>query len=617
MIAEGKHARRAWVLASLSSAILALAAFWSVGFHNFRWFRLLLGSDTMMTSEYAYFLVFWAVLGSLAAMGFARAYAILGGTSWAQESYEALRAIPDSRLVAGLSMAGFVIPLLIRSLLLRGADLTDDETIYRFSSELLLGGRLYVSSPPMKLFFDHVFMINDGKFYSQYFMGWPALLAPGVALGVPGLMNPLYSALTVPAIFLTLRDLGGRWCAVVGIFIFLCSPMVQITAATQLSHTSCMFTLAWMLYFVLRVSRGDSSPWLHPAVAVAFSLAFFNRPAAAAAMGAPLLALWALSLRSLGLAQRWRALVGFAAPAALFGAAFLAVNAVQNGSITYVSYQRAGDYARENAFHFATWTTLPDDWRPSFGFGALDLAFARIGVALTRLNFALFGWPIGFLFLPFASLRGQRAWILWLMMLGFVLVHGYVRGGGIDTFGPVHFAELALPIVLLSALGITRLTGALRGGHFSPVVVRLPLALCLGLATAAACGYVPVRAKAINTVTPILRRPALAAQKLEGPAIVFATRPLLPWECLSARPFVRTHEVNDPDFENPVLWANHLSIEHDRRLMEIHPEREGFLLHWRKDCQAVLVPLDEAAELNLPAVNTGGSTPVPAPHEMR
>ncbi len=619
MSIQGGPIGRPWAVAALvAGACLSLSIFWSVGAHNFDWYQLRLGSTTVMAGPYAYFLVFWTLFGSIAAVLFACAFATIAGADWAQETHEQLRATSDLHLILAFSAIAFAIPALIHWQLLLGVDLTDDESVYRFSSELLLSGRLYADSPPMKLFFDHVFMINDGKYYSQYFMGWPALLAPGVALGVPQLMNPLYSALTVPAIFLTLRELSGRRAAVIGVLLFLAAPMVQLTAATQLSHTSCMFALAWMTYLTVRANQGDRARWLHPGIATAFSVAFFVRPTVAVAIGAPLLFIWAAAVRSLNPEKRWAPILAFAAPALLFAAAFFTVNAVQNGSVSYVSYQRAADYARENGFHYSAWSSLPDDWTPSFGFGTLDLAFARTGVALTRLNFALFGWPCAFLFLPFAAWTNQRAWILWMMVLGFVVAHAYLRSPGIDTFGPVHYMEIALPIIMLSGLGAARLTNGLRTMGSSPFVARLPTALCLGLIAAALCGYVPARAYALYEISDVLRRPAVvAAQEIKSPAVVFANRPLIPRQCANARHFVFAHQVNDPDFQNPILWVNHISIAHDRRLMEHYPDRMALVLRWMPGCRPFFVPLQDAEQWKITDGNTGSTEPIPSPEEMR
>src|SRR5262249_35896727 len=155
---------------------------------------------------------------------------------------------------------GFAIPLAIRLFVIHSAPLTDDEGAYRFGAELLASGRLWVPSPPMKLFFDQNFMINDGRLYPAYFLGWPALLAPRVGFLSPGIVTPLLSAATVPFLFRLLRSVVGASWARAGVILFLSSPFLQTTAATELSNTSWMLLIAWALS-ELMLLEGRTSRW--------------------------------------------------------------------------------------------------------------------------------------------------------------------------------------------------------------------------------------------------------------------------------------------------------------------------------------------------------------------
>jgi hypothetical protein len=474
----------------------------------------------------------------------------------------------------------------------------------------------------MKLFFDRAFMINDGKFYSQYFLGWPALLAPGVALGAPWLMNPLYSALTVPPIFLTLRRLGGRGSAAIGAMIFLSAPLLQFGAATQLSHTSCVFALAWATYFTVRIYTGDERLWLHAALAASFSVAFFVRPSSALGVGLPLLGAWLLSLSSIHGKARWKALGAFAAPALAFAAVFFLINMAQNGSFTTVSYQRAISYARENGFRFAAWNWFPKDRTAAMELGPIGLAAAQTGVSLTRFNYALFGWPLAFVFLPFAGWRNHRSWIPWTMLLCFVVTHFYMRNGGIDTFGPVHYVEPALPVVLLTALGITRLTSWLRAARSRSLQgglsARAPLALCLGLITASALGYTPVRAMGLHEIGSITGLPGRTAEAtLQEPTVVFVPRPFVPKHCSGTHHFNFWRPNNDPDLQNRILWVNHLTLEHDVKLMQLYPDRRAVVMLWSSQCTPAFLPLSELDEAKVPPGAVGGSGELPLVEEMR
>jgi hypothetical protein len=617
-----KRARQLEMAAFLLGGIASLWVFHGIGDRYLDSFRLELGSTLFLSRGYVFFLVFWTVFGMLAALFFAGAFAAASRGPWASKLLCQLRDTSDSSLLLALSLIGFLIPFLIHWRVLLGADIADDESAYRFMSEVLVSGRLYAESPPMKLFFDRAFMINDGKLYSQYFLGWPALLAPGVAVGTPGLMNPLYSALTVPPIYLTLRRLSGRRCAMIGAVIFLSAPLLQLAAATQLSHTSCLFALAWASYFTTRIHTGDTRWWSHAALAASFSIAFFIRPTTALGIGLPLLGIWLNSISNLQGRTRWSAVGAFVLPAMAFAAAFLAVNTFQNGSPTYVAYQRAVDYARENGFRFAAWEGFPKERTVAFAFGAIDTAASRTGVSLTRLNYALFGWPLAFVFLPFAGWRSSRSWIAWCMLIGFIVLHAYMRDAGIDTIGPVHYLELSLPMILLTALGITRLTSwlrALRSAGLADVVsTRAPLALCLGLIVASALGYWPVRAAALHDVGSLTGLPLRAAEvTFERPTVVFAPRPFIPRDCGRTRNFIYFRPNNDPDLQNRILWVNHISVEHDRKLMEHYPDKDAVVMTWSPKCMPVFVPLAKIQDPGFPRGLVGGSGEVPPPEEMR
>jgi len=64
--------------------------------------------------------------------------------------------------------------------------------------------------------------------------------------------------------------------------------------------------------------------------------------------------------------------------------------------------------------------------------------------------------------------------------------------------------------------------------------------------------------------------------------------------------------VNDPDFENDVIWANHLSVEQDKKLLATFPGREGYITWWtEKPCEVALIPIDDALAMEMPNGTTG------------
>src|SRR5262249_33680345 len=176
-----------WYAWPILAGVFALLLFHVIGHHFFDAYALDLGSTRGPTPRYKRFLSLWGLFGTLAAaftgIRVARALTYSAASRRLRAWWH---AASDAAWIAGGAGAGFLIPLALRIVLLHGAPLTDDESAYQFMAELLSHGRLWTDSPPLKLFFDRIFMINDGHFYSQYFVGWPLPMLPAVWLGATG-----------------------------------------------------------------------------------------------------------------------------------------------------------------------------------------------------------------------------------------------------------------------------------------------------------------------------------------------------------------------------------------------------------------------------------------------
>jgi hypothetical protein len=583
------------------AAALSLFAFYVVGVASPGGIVLDLGSLIFPTPRYLRLVAFWTVFGGFSAVLLALAMSRQVG---APSNFEKLAvqwsALPELPFLVLTCAAAFAIPLSLRLWVLHGAPLADDESAYRFAARLIASGRLWVASPPMKLFFDQNFMINDGRLYPQYFLGWPALLALGVLVHAPGIVNPLLSALTVPPLFRVLRHFAGPAWAGAGVLLFLSAPFLQIAAATELSHTSCLMALTWCLSMYLR-TRNERASWRHHAgFGFSFALAFCIRPQSVVAIGLPLLLSWGLGLRRLPPAHRVRASLACLLPAAFLATLFLGSLWAQNGSPWRIGYARYADYVRENDFRFTTFAPSYLTRVAGFDFVNVGPAIARTALGMFRLNTDLFGWPSSFALLVFALPGFSRlSRILWWMTGSFLLLMLFQNDWGIDTFGPVHAFELALPILILTIVGAKtlgeRLTWAQRENveapgwrwsAFSPSLLGALIAV-------AWCGFVPVRLSAVRQIAAHVNV-ALRAPERQGihRAVIFSPFPFAP-PCSDLIPkhFVLFHPVNDPDLRNDVLWVNHLGIQSDGRLLETLPGRAGYVLAWTPRCEVTLVPL--------------------------
>jgi hypothetical protein len=480
-----------------------------------------------------------------------------------------LHAGSDGAWIVGGSVAAFVAAALIRTLVFRDLPITDDEYAYLFSARLLASGRIGVPSPALPAFFDHMFMSNDGRMVSQYFLGWPALLAPGVVLGAPGYANAVYGALTAPAIFLVSRRIAGSWWARVSSILYATSPAFMDFAATAMSHTTCLLWLAWCTWAVLRSEDDDAPWWADALVATTFGAAFFVRPASAGGLGFALLVAWALGVwRRPG--RRVGRLAAFGVPALALAALFLAANDAITGDPLLTPYG-------------ATATYLEAHYRTAFPrtlvFAPADVARVQLAVWL-RLGVGLFGWPLSVVFLP----RARGVPMLWGMCLVYYVLLFGVQNAGVETVPPSHVIELALPLFWLT----------IRGASAAP---RAPLGLgppaaVVAVGVWASCFVEqPVMWGAISRSQDLVAAPLDAMAPLPTPNVAFVHQP---FECQDNASWVMWRPVSSPDLDDPTVWVNHLDVARDRRLMrELFPARRGYVLVLDPDdCHVVVHGLD-------------------------
>ena len=584
-------------------AAFSLTTFYLVGAVFFESFALDLGSLNLPTPRYRLFVIVYALLGGLTAALLASGTARFWGSERRADGFVARwNAVPERRFLGWASAAAFCIPLALRFGLMGGAPLTDDESAYRFAAQLFATGRLWVASPELKLFFDQNFIVNDGRMFSVYFAGWPALLASGVWVGATWMVNPICSALTVPPLFRALRHFVEPAWARAGVVLYLSSPFVQVAAATELSHTSCLMALMWCLWMYIRTQDDAASTRDHAGFAMSFAVAFFIRPQSALPIGLPLLAAWGVAITGLDSRERMRRALAFGLPAAVLAALFLSYLWVQNGSPFQVGYVRYGQYLMENDFRFTTFSPYDVSALPGFDFAGIDAAIVRLTAGIFRLNFDLFGWPSSFFFLFFATPVLGRVRLLWAMTAVYLLLHLFQRDWGVDTFGPMHAFELGLPILVLSIVGAqewsyqlnrsqtrSRDVASWRWSAFSP-------ALLVALILTSWAGFAPVRLAAVRQIA-IHVDAALEAPQREGieDAVIFSPWPFAPPCSGAPNHFVLFRPVNDPDLEADVLWVNHIDIGENRRLMDTLPGRVGYVMRWSLECEVELLPLAELA----------------------
>lgn len=152
-----------------------------------------------------------------------------------------------------------------------------DEHAYLYQAQLFAEGRLSAPAHPRQDFLSPFFILtHHGRVFSIFPPGWPLILSLGVRLGVPSLVNPCLTALTVPIVYLLgllLFDRRHAWSSIV--FLVL-SPFLSFNAASYFSHPACLFGVSLVTLFLVLFIKTERW-WLAFAAGCAFSATFAIR----------------------------------------------------------------------------------------------------------------------------------------------------------------------------------------------------------------------------------------------------------------------------------------------------------------------------------------------------
>lgn len=525
------------------------------------------------------FLLHYLLFGTAAVLLLGTAFDLAGGRHLTR-AFDRLAAVPARSAWALSALAAalvFALVTLSRYVLLGDTAITDDENVYSFMARTFASGHLYLPSmpEPIRPFFDNHFVINNGKWYGIYFPGHPALLALGERFHLMHWVPTMSATLTVLLTFAVGRRIFGQRSALLALPLLVVSPFFILSSATLLSHSTAGLLLMAFVYAMLRVLERPERPAWWLAAALALGWTGLTRPLSGAAFAIPWLVLLAISLRRAG-GRTWTGATLFC----LVGAGSVALLGAYNLVLS-------GDPLTTGYHTFGRITGL------SFTLGALTApapfpSLFELGYTLARLNFWLFGWPLSLAFLPFVR-RTREGVALLLAPAGVVLLFAVTTVPSINVVGPVHYAELVAPLVLVSASGIEELAQWVRTRLSASAgrVLALPIAATL----CALVLYVPLYVGSLSAMATVARAPYdLVETARIDHAVVFVRSlgaldfPPWSWAYYPRNP--------SPNLADPVLYVRDLGEPRNRDLIRFMPNRTPFWLGI-KDGRLVLVPLGD------------------------
>jgi hypothetical protein len=342
-----------------------------------------------------------------------------------------------------------------------------DEVVYLLHAKYFAQGLLEMPPPLVREAFDLDLMTYEAtRWYSPVPPGWPAVLAVGARLGVPWLVNPLLSGMSVILAYVLLRDVYGTRTARLAT-VFLCtSPWFLFLGMSLMSHQLTLCAALAGSVAVAWLRRGASPLWATPAGIAIGTLAII-RPLEGF-IAAVLLGFWALGGQA-RMTARWVA-VGLMAVISIATAAItLPYNAHFTGRPTYfpiMAYTDAAYGPGSNALGFGPDRGLPFGGLDPFpGHGLGDVVVNAI-LNLFQVNIELLGWGTGSILL-LAILVTSRAWKrqdVWMAiaMLAVIGAHSFYWFSGGPDFGARYWYLILIPALALTARGLQ-----VAAGHFA------------------------------------------------------------------------------------------------------------------------------------------------------
>lgn len=417
-------------------------------------------------------------------------------TTLARMGAWAERAVVSPSLPYAAALWSFAVSLLLALTAFDRMPRLPDEVAYLFQAKMLAAGQLYLPAPggalDAALRYDWI-SIAGGKWYSIFPPGWPAVLAGGVALGAPFLVNPLLTALGVllSHSFVT-RIASARLAALVTLLLCV-SPWFLAMGASLMSHplTLVLVLGAWRL--ILVEGRFRLAAW---AVAgLLMGALFLTRPLEGVLIGTAT-GLWAMSRVNLKALSGWVTLAAYGAGCIALGALVFPYNQMLTGDAMMTPIDQYFDHLWHkgaNRLGFGADIGSPDSWGGVDiwrGHGPLE-ALIEQQFNLKSMNVELFGWALGSLMLLFVHLIWGRLSRVDKAMLGLmgIIIAGYSLywfNGGF-YIGPRYWYMTLWPAIFLSARGMQTAAGMMNGAGLAQgkarVVAAAALMGALGLLT--------------------------------------------------------------------------------------------------------------------------------------
>lgn len=347
-----------------------------------------------------------------------------------------------------------------------------DEVVYLLHARYFAAGMLELPPPPsIEAFSVDLMTLDPDRWFSPVPPGWPAVLAVGVVLGAPWLVNPVLGGIAVVLAYQVVLEVSDdRRLSRLTVVLLSTSPWFLFLNMSLMTHTATLVAALAATWMTARAIRGRMI-WVVGA-GVGIGMVALIRPLEGLIV-ALTLGLWSL----FGEASSWGRAVARSAGLTLatLGAtlAVLPYNRHFTGSglhFPIMDYTDRMYGPGTNSMGFGPerglgWSGLD----PFPGHGWLDV-LVNNNVNLFQVNVELLGWSIGSMLVVLLGARialvkgggGSRAFLA--VVAAVIGVHAFYWFAGGPDFGARYWYLIVLPCLVLASRAIVDLAALERGG---------------------------------------------------------------------------------------------------------------------------------------------------------
>lgn len=357
--------------------------------------------------------------------------------------YRLGRAHPNSFLFC-MFLISFLLTNLISWGMFKHVPRYTDSCAYLFQARLFAQGMLYAPLPPEPDFFSAPHVILTDKWYTQYPPGHPALLAFGVLFNIPWVVNPLFGALTIVAIYFLAKEMYSHSVARLAAVLSSASSFFLLMSSEFMSHSTTLFLVTSAFLSMTWMIKKKHSRVAAIVCGMSLGIALLCRPYTAFLVCIPLGITTIVARAKLSFRQVLRGTV----PLFVGCLALLAYNFATNGHplrFGYIELHGKGHYP---GFHLA-----PDGEQ----FHTVTQGFKYLFENLNGLNYYFFEWPMPSLFFACLFLGfGKKKFWEWLLVgwIGVLLLGHLFYYFNEFAFGPRFIYEAFPALILLTCRGI-------------------------------------------------------------------------------------------------------------------------------------------------------------------